>query len=245
VPAYDLFWAHQKPGVLHLDYRLEHTADPLHHLQSAHQHEGRGNGMGGPKAVAPDPRRPHPTAPPVFTDLALMARPERHLRQARRTLRPQELERAADRGRVLLDGQWAMRWTPAEEPPWTPLPRSADWRGGVPRATGTIHLPRRRYPDGQSRPKAALPKLGRRHQGVMPQQQVTPTGMPSASRSVTTGYVILGGSVPPNTRQRVKGCDLSCSSSRLRFLSSHSSASSASVRTGANPLFDVALLIYL
>ena len=87
-----------------LDHRLEHSADRLDHVQAADEHEGREQGMGGSTAVAPDPRHPHRTAPPALADLALIARPERQLLQARRTVRSRELERAAG-GRVLLDGQ--------------------------------------------------------------------------------------------------------------------------------------------
>ena len=87
-----------------LDHRLEHSADCLNHVQATHEHEGREQGMGGPTAVAPDPRHPHRAAPPALADLALIARPERQLFQARRTVRSWELERAAS-GHVLLDGQ--------------------------------------------------------------------------------------------------------------------------------------------
>src|SRR6202041_2230055 len=132
-----------------LDHRLEHSADRLDHVQSTHEHEGREQGMGGPTTLAADPRDPHRTAPPALADLALIARPERQLLQARRTVRSRELERAAG-GRVLLDGQRTgpydgHRWQHRLGPPSAAVPTGEE--GGPSRnrdhTSSSPQLPRR------------------------------------------------------------------------------------------------------
>src|ERR1700723_3915789 len=66
-----------------------------------------------------------------------------------------------------------------------PPPQCQLVRRGVPRVTGTTHLPRHSYPDASSRPETALPKQG----ATSPDSHAANKGQPGRQKRVTWGEV--------------------------------------------------------
>ena len=138
----------------------DHRPDRLDHVQPAEKHESRQQRMGLLARPATHPANEDPMTRPAVPDVAAIARPPRHRRRTRRTLRPGNLDVptrhniGVDRHRTWpYDGH---RWKHRLGPLPAELPTSA---GGVPRVQRRdIFTAGIRPPPSQPPTQTALPE---------------------------------------------------------------------------------------